>query len=180
MRTGGIERIETQRMIAERLLPEHAAELTVLMGDPRVAGTLSPHEGPLNEGQVREIVARQAGAWERDRFGMWLLLDKADGQVLGRGGLQRTKATGLDEVEVGWAFIPERWGEGLATELAHASIRVAFEDLGLGSVIAYTLVSNTASRRVMEKAGLEYERAFEHVSLPHVLYRRRRGRRLDA
>jgi ribosomal-protein-alanine N-acetyltransferase len=175
MRPGGIERIETQHMITERLLPEHAAELTVLMGDPRVARTLSPHEGPRSEAQVREIVARQAGAWERDGFGVWLLLDKANGQVLGHGGLQYTSATGVVEVEIGWALIPERWGEGLATELAQASIRVAFEDLGLDDVIAYTLVSNAASRRVMEKAGLEYERAFEHVSLPHVLYRRRRG-----
>jgi ribosomal-protein-alanine N-acetyltransferase len=174
MRPGGIEQIQTERMVAERLLPGHAAELTALMGDPRVARTLSPDEGPRNEAQVREIVARQAGAWERDGFGMWLLLGKPDGRMLGRGGLQHTGATGVDEVEVGWAFLPEHWGHGLATELARASVSVAFEDLGLGNVIAFTLATNAASRRVMEKAGLEYERDFEHVSLPHVLYRRRR------
>ena len=173
MRPGGIERIETARMAAERLQPEHAAELTALMVDPRVARTLSPHEGPRNEAQVREIVARQAGAWERDGFGMWLLRDRAGGQVLGRGGLQHTCATGPDEVEVGWALIPERWGRGLATELALASLAVAYDDLDLDSVIAYTLAGNRASRRVMEKAGFEYERDFEHVSLPHVVYRHR-------
>lgn len=171
----GIERIETARMIGERLRPEHAAELTVLLGDPRVARTLSPGEGPRSEARVREIVAGQSAAWELDGFGMWLLRDRALGHVIGRGGLQHTHATGSDEVEVGWALVPERWGEGLATELAHAAVKVAFDELELEDVIAYAMVTNAASRRVMEKAGLSYEREFEHASLPHVLYRRRRG-----
>lgn len=173
MRPGGIERLETARLVAERLRPEHASELGVLMGDPCAARTLSPHGLPGPD-QVREIVTRQAGAWERDGFGMWLLREPGDGRVVGRGGLQHMMATGTDEVEVGWALIPERWGAGLATELAHASVTVAFEDLGLRAVIAYTMVANAASRRVMEKAGLVYERELEHASLPHVVYRRRR------
>jgi [ribosomal protein S5]-alanine N-acetyltransferase len=174
VRAGGLERIETARMLGERLAPEHARELAALLGDPRVARTLSPTEGPRSEARVREIVASQAAAWELDGIGMWLLRDRADGAMVGRGGLQHTLATGSDEVEIGWAIVPERWGQGLATELAHASIEVAFGELQLDSVIAYSLVSNGASRRVMEKAGLVYERDFEHVSLPHVIYRRRR------
>jgi RimJ/RimL family protein N-acetyltransferase len=44
--------------------------------------------------------------------------------------------------------------------------------LGLDSIIAYTRVDNAASRHVMDKLGLHYEREFEHVELPHVLYRK--------
>ena len=77
----------------------------------------------------------------------------------------------LNEVEAGWAIVPKRWGEGLATELARASVSTAFEQLGLGEVVAFTLPDNAASRRVMEKVGLTYERDIEHAGLPHVLYR---------
>jgi RimJ/RimL family protein N-acetyltransferase len=48
---------------------------------------------------------------------------------------------------------------------------VAFEDLGLIDVVCFTLPANRASRRVMEKAGFEYERDVVHAGSPHVLYR---------
>ena len=83
----------------------------------------------------------------------------------------------MDEVEVGWSIAPDRWGEGLATELARASVRAAFDVLGLdGVIVAYTANDNVASWRVMEKAGLEFDREIVAVGLPHVLYRARRDR----
>jgi RimJ/RimL family protein N-acetyltransferase len=69
--------------------------------------------------------------------------------------------------------VPKRWGQGLATELAHAAVDVAAEPLHLREIVAFTLPDNLASRRVMEKAGFTYERNVIHVGLPHVLYRRR-------
>jgi ribosomal-protein-alanine N-acetyltransferase len=95
--------------------------------------------------------------------------------MVGRGGLQHTFVAGVNEIEVAWAIVPQRWGEGLATELARAAVDVAFDDLGLNQLVAFTLPSNVASRRVMEKAGFIFEREIVHVGLPHVLYRRRRG-----
>jgi ribosomal-protein-alanine N-acetyltransferase len=166
-----LEAIETARLICERLGPEHATELAALLQDQRVARTLSPHDGTPDGRRVSEILARHLDHWDRNGFGLWMLRDRASGEMVGRGGLMRTAVTGTEEVEVGWAIVPERWGEGLATELAHASVDRAFRDLRLSTVIAYSLVDNTASRRVMEKAGFIYEREFEHHSLPHVVYR---------
>jgi [ribosomal protein S5]-alanine N-acetyltransferase len=71
--------------------------------------------------------------------------------------------------------VPERWGQGFATELAHECVEVGFEQLGLLEIIAFTQPDNVASRRVMEKSGFEYERDIIHAGLPHVLYRRRRS-----
>ena len=104
---------------------------------------------------------------------MWLLRDRETGEPVGRGGLQYTFTAGLHDVEAGWAILPDRWGQGLATELAHACVQVAFEQLGLRQIVAFTLPDNIASRRVMEKAGFEYERDIVHAGMPHVLYRRR-------
>jgi ribosomal-protein-alanine N-acetyltransferase len=163
-------------MTGERLRPDHVEELAVLLRDPRVARTLSPVDGPPSEERVRQTLTRYVAHWERHDFGLWILHDRGTGEMVGRGGLMVTRVGGADEIEVGWAIVPERWGQGLATELAHTSIAVAFGDLGLPELVAFALPDNLASRRVMEKAGFAYERDVEHVGLPHVLYRLRRSR----
>ncbi len=110
--------------------------------------------------------------WDVHGFGLWLLRDRVTGAMVGRGGIENTLATGEIEIEVAWAIVPDRWGQGLATELAHAAVDAAAR-VGLLELIALTLPHNVASRRVMDKAGFRYERDILHVGLPHVLYRRR-------
>jgi RimJ/RimL family protein N-acetyltransferase len=79
-----------------------------------------------------------------------------DGAFAGRGGLRRVAIEGRPEVEVGYGLMPERGGQGLATELAGESIRVAFDELQLPELVCFTLPTNRASQRVMEKAGFRY------------------------
>jgi RimJ/RimL family protein N-acetyltransferase len=163
-------------MVCERLRPDHAPDLISHLRDPRVSRWLRPElSGPPSEVEVIEGLAGKVAHWERHGFGLWLLRDRVTGAMVGRGGLQHTFVAGIHEVEIGWSVVPERWGEGLATELALVSVRTGFEDLGLPTLVAFTLPDNIASRRVMEKVGLAYEREIEHSGLPHVLYRRRRG-----
>jgi RimJ/RimL family protein N-acetyltransferase len=169
-----IERVLTPRLVCERLVPEHADELSGLLLDPRVVRTLWPRDELPTELDVRESLRAKVDHWERHGFGMWLARDRETGEMVGRGGLQYTYTAGLNDVEAGWAVVPERWGQGLGTELAHACVEAAFGPLGLLELVAFTLPDNTASRRVMEKAGFTYERDIVHAGLPHVLYRRRR------
>jgi len=171
-----IERVETPRLICERMRMEQLEEVSRLLRDPRVAKTGWAGEEPPSEREVLASVVDKERHWERYGFGMWLLRDRATGEMVGRGGLQRTTyMKDLDEVEVGWSVVPERWGEGLATELGLASIEVAFGPLALNEIVAFTLPDNVASRRVMEKTGFVYEREILHVGLAHMLYRRRAG-----
>ena len=162
-------------MVFVRLTPAHLADVSMLLLDPRVGKTLWPGQDPPTRVQLIERLALQSEHWDRYGFGLWLLRDRQTGEMVGRGGLQHTLVTGRQEVEVGWAIVPERWGQGLATELARASLRAGFDELGLPEVIAFTLPYNIASRRVMEKTGFAYAGEVEHVGLPHVLYRRTAG-----
>ena len=57
--------------------------------------------------------------------------------------------------------------------MAARSLEVAFQVLGRDSVVAFTLHDNLASRRVMEKNGMTYEKDIIHAGLPHLLYRKR-------
>jgi RimJ/RimL family protein N-acetyltransferase len=170
-----LRHLETARLSCEALVPAHADEIAPLLWDPRVAATLSPDEMPPAWGAAPDELAVNDLHWRTHGFGLWLLRDRGTGQMVGRGGLQHTDATGDDEVEIAWAIAPERWRQGLATELALVCMSVAFEQLELGSVIAYTRPDNIASRRVMEKAGLVLERTFPAASgRDQVLYRRHR------
>jgi [ribosomal protein S5]-alanine N-acetyltransferase len=168
------ERLETDRMVLERVRADHAEELFALLGDPLIARTLYASGVPQSDAEMADNLVGKLGHWERYGFGMWLLRDRETGATVGRGGLQHTFVDGREEIEVGWVIAPARWGEGLATEMAHAAVRVAFDDLELGEIVAFTLPTNVASRRVMEKSGFSYDRAIVHAGLPHVLYRRRR------
>jgi [ribosomal protein S5]-alanine N-acetyltransferase len=173
MSAAGAERIETPQLLCERIRDTHAQEMLTLLLDPRVARTLWPRD---QEPTATDVLAGLAGKiehWERHGFGLWLLRDRRTGEMVGRGGLQFTYVPDLSEIEAAWAIVPERWGEGLATELALATVDVAFNRLGLLRIIALTLPDNIASRRVMEKAGFGYERDVIHAGLPHVLYTRR-------
>jgi ribosomal-protein-alanine N-acetyltransferase len=160
--------VETERLCGERIGPEHQSELCRLLGDPRVGATLG---GVLSPGRVAASIELQERHWDSHGFGFWLWRERATGEAVARGGLFRTSVGGRDEVEVGWAVMAHRWGEGFATELGAASTRVAFERLTLDDVVSFTLPRNRASRRVMEKLGFVYERDVTHAQLPHVLYR---------
>jgi RimJ/RimL family protein N-acetyltransferase len=74
------------------------------------------------------------------------------------------------ELEIGWRFRPDAWGQGLATEGAAALLADALGRSEVTRVYAHVLLSNVASLRVMEKIGMTYARAWEYKGLPGAEY----------
>ena len=164
------ETVITPRLRGERLGPQHQAAIEQIFGDPRVGATMG---GVMTSEQVTAQLTLAARVWERDGFGYWMFFDAATGAPAGRGGLSPTVFDGQPEVEVGWTVVPERWGEGLATELGAAALAVAAEARPRRHRRLHA-PANTASRRVMEKLGFVYEKTAPYkVYGDHVLYRRR-------
>ena len=170
-----LDRAQTARLVCERLRPEHLPDVSRLVLDPRVGRTLWHDGEPPTEQDVIDGLIDAERHWERYGFGLWLVRDRATGEMVGRGGLRWTISSELGDIEAMWAIVPERWREGLATELAHAAIAAAFGPVGATEIIAFTLPDNVASRRVMEKTGFLYERDIVHAALRHVLYRLKRA-----
>ena len=175
MTDGPLETFSTDRLIAERLRDEHFDELRRMHRDLRVMATLAPAGAPnggvLSDEETQQFLHRHLDHWNRYGYGLWVFRDKADGRFVGRAGLYNTHVGGNDEVELAYALVAEYWNRGLATEMARAILRVAFEQLQMGDMVCFTLTTNRPSRRVMEKVGFEYERDAIHAGLPHVLYR---------
>ncbi len=166
----GLETLHTARLRGERVRPEHAGEFARLHRDPRVARTLG---GVPSDARLGDMLRAQTDHWEAHGYGLWIFHAVADGRFVGRAGLHHASVEGRPELELAYALLPEFWGSGLATEMGVASLGVAFDALAQPEVVAFTLPSNGASRRVMEKLGFGYERDIVHAGLPHVLYRLR-------
>jgi RimJ/RimL family protein N-acetyltransferase len=165
-----IEWFHTDRLIAERLRDDHRGDLCRMHQDPRVMATLG---GVRSEEETRQAHRGNLDHWDRHGFGLWVFRDRQDGRFAGRGGLRHILIESAHEVELAYAFLPEFWGRGLATEMARAILALAFGHLGREDLVCLALPTNQASRRVMEKAGFTFERDVIHADLPHVLYRTR-------
>jgi RimJ/RimL family protein N-acetyltransferase len=132
---------------------------TVWYGAPRSS---------LDENRAKLL--RQIAQLEEHGFGM-LSVELAD-ETIGAAGLQHLE--GGPEIEVGYRFLKEHWGRGYATEVARASLAFGFDEVGLERIVAVALETNVASRRVLEKCGLQ-EIGVAHVyGLEHVKYEIRR------
>jgi ribosomal-protein-alanine N-acetyltransferase len=131
--------------------------------------------GMLSDAQVDQRLNDHLAHFDRHGYGLWIFHLTANGRFVGRGGLRNVFVGGHDEVEVGYALMPEFWNQDLATEIAQASVDIGFMQCALQELVAFTLPTNLASRRVMEKAGFRFERDIVYKDLPHVLYRLRHG-----
>lgn len=167
-----IERRLTARLVLTRMRRQDFDYLHAFHSDPRVMATLG---GVRSRGETQRVLDELAAHWEQHGFGYWMAHDRATGAFAGRGGLRRVVIESRPEVEVGYGFMSEYWGRGLATELAVESIRVAFDELKLPELVCFTLPTNRASQRVMQKAGFRYVGETIWANLPHVLYRLRQG-----
>ena len=160
-------------MVAERLTAAHGLDLRRMDKNDRFMALLG---GVRDEAGTAIYLEQNLEHWEDYGFGMWILRDAATGAVIGRAILRHLNVEGIDEVEIGYGFVPEYWGRGLATEIARACVRIGHDHCGLASIVAITTPLNLASQRVMLKAGLVYERDIVHLGVPHLQFRHDAGR----
>ena len=168
---GALSVVETPRLIGRLPALEHLDEFSTIMALPRVAETMG---GAMTREQAATLIRKDGAHWEAHDFGAWYAFERSTDRLVGRIGTHVTLVEGVLEVELAWVVHPDHWGQGYATELAAPARDLAYSR-GLKSVVAFTLPSNAASRRVMDKLGMTFERDITHADLPHVLYRATRA-----
>lgn len=74
-------------------------------------------------------------------------------------------------VEIGWRYVPEAWGKGLASEAARALLVHGFDDLGLERIVAFAVTGNAASISVMQRIGMRArpDLDFDHPAVPDTM-----------
>lgn len=162
------ERFRTPRLLLTRIMPVDLDDMRGMHREPQVARALG---GEQADGRIATLVEALATQWDQHGFGWWAIRDPATGRFMGRGGLRRVSVDHAPEVELGYALLPEFWNRGLASELSRVSVAQGFVRLGLSEIVGFTLPANQASRRVLEKTGMHYERDIARDGVRHVLYR---------
>jgi RimJ/RimL family protein N-acetyltransferase len=150
-------RLETDRLLLRPWRPaEDLDALVALNADADVMRWVTPNR-PLRRDETADFLDRVIRHWDEHGFGLWALTPREeDAECIGFAGLAIPSFLPaiLPAVEVGWRLAPARWGRGLATEAARASIAFGFERLGLRSIVAVVDARNERSLRVTEKLGM--------------------------
>jgi RimJ/RimL family protein N-acetyltransferase len=169
--------LRTPRLTLRQWRDEDREPFAAVNADPE---TMRYFPATLDAEASDAFADRIAAHLDEHDWGLWAV--DLDGEFLGFAGLNvpRFEAPFMPATEIGWRFRRSAWGHGYATEAARAVVAVAFERLQLEEIVSFTTVTNTASRRVMERIGMTHDPAddFPHPNLdvghpqrPHVLYR---------
>ena len=143
----------TKRLTLRALTVEDAEAFYSLNSHPEVMRfTGEPRLKSLDE--ARDALASYPD-FDDVGYGRWGCVLNEDKRVIGFCGLKYLGD--LNAVDVGYRFLPEYWGRGLATEACLASVNFGFEVLKLDRIIGLVLAENVASIRVLEKVGMRPE-----------------------
>lgn len=155
--------LTTPRVRLRQLRTDDFEHLLALDSDPEVMRHLTDGQ-PSSPEDIAAVIGRVLTYQRRwdGRLGVYVAERRDTGAFIGWFHLRPDKAD-LDDtrvLELGYRLTRASWGHGLATEVSRALVRRAFDELDADTVFAQTLSVNLASRRVMEKVGLTFERAF--------------------
>ena len=155
--------LETERLILRPWRDDDLEAFAAINADPEVMRYLSGGL-PMTREQSDAMVGRIRGHFAERGFGLWAAMRKDNAHLAGFVGLATPSFLPevLPTVEIGWRLGRAHWGKGLATEGARRCLDYAFEDAGLDEVCSIHDPDNVASRRVMEKLGMRFDRDTTH------------------
>ena len=137
--------LETPRLILREYTEDDAEDFFRLNSNPDVMRYV-PDEPIQNVENARAILVSHPMTDYRERgFGRCACILKATGENIGLCGLKYLKE--IDDVDLGFRFLPAQWGKGLATEAAKACVDYGFDQLGLDHILGFAEEENHASIR---------------------------------
>jgi RimJ/RimL family protein N-acetyltransferase len=147
---------ETERLLLRRIEPADAEFILTLLNEPSFLRFIGDRN-VRNVDDARGYIANgPADSYDRNGFGLYLVVRRDDGAPLGMCGLLKRET--LDDVDLGFAFLPAYWGKGYAREAATATLAHARDAIGLRRVVAITSVDNEASIGLLGRLGFAFER----------------------
>jgi len=143
--------LETARLTFRAFTPDDLQLIAELHRDPDVGRYMG---GVWAHDQIAAALARFVAEQAERGHSKWAVFTR-DGEFVGRAGVSLWPATG--ELELGYAFRPQFWGQGLATEAARAVADWTFAHTDVADLIAFTHLQNYGSQRVLERIGMRRE-----------------------
>lgn len=147
--------IETERLTLRHLSTEDAEFILELLNDSSFLRFIGDKGVRTLDDARKYITNGPVEMYARLGFGLYLV-ERKDGSIpIGLCGL--IKRDGLDDVDIGFAFLPEFRAKGYAYEAASATMAFGKDALRLKRIVAITSPDNEASGKLLEKLGLRFE-----------------------
>ncbi len=141
----------TPRLVLRRPVLDDAHDIAFLANNRKIAAMVARMPCPYGLADARAFIARNSDGGPNGC--VYAVTMAATGRFIGCAGLDSSKGNGL---ELGYWLGEPFWGQGYATEAAHALVDLAFRDTDMAQIHAACRLSNPASRRVIQKSGFQH------------------------
>lgn len=163
--------LETERLYLREMTQDDFPSLCNILQDEE---TMYAYEGAFTDSEAQEWLDRQRARYQKWGFGLWAVILKDNGKMIGQCGLTMQPWKEEEVLEVGYLFERSHWHKGYATEAAKACKQYAFDVLQAKDVCSIIRDTNTASQHVAVRNGMTIEdtwtKHYRGVDMPHYRY----------
>lgn len=168
--------LETERLILRQLAETDFDAWSAVLGDPEV---MYAYEHGFSGDEVRQWIERQQERYAAYGFGLWAVIEKTSGALIGDCGITMQDWNGRKVPEIGYHLRRDKWHQGFAAEAATACKEYAFTVLGFQEVFSIIRENNLPSQHVALRNGMSVRGSFvKHyrgVDMPHLVFSVRKG-----
>jgi len=160
--------LTTDRLRLEPFDERHLDGLHAMNRLPEVMRFISGQPETLE--QTRAAIDAVKERWAQYGFSWWAFVERGSGRVVGAGCIQYLGRDPANPHEIGWRLVPDKWGQGYASEAARTMAAWAFETLEAPLLCAVCKPANLNSARVMQPLGMRYRGEESWYDSPHAVY----------
>jgi ribosomal-protein-alanine N-acetyltransferase len=160
--------IETERLILRDLLDTDVQDYFEMDSNPEVHKYLGNNPIKTME-QAIENISSIRQQYSDNGIGRWAAIEKSSGNFIGWSGLKYMTDDWNNHInfyDVGYRLMPKYWNKGYATESTKAALEFGFNVMSLTEIIGTANEKNKASRRALEKCGLQFIKQFMWKDIP--------------
>lgn len=163
--------LETERLYLRQMDQGDFQSLCYILQDEE---TMYAYEGAFCDKEVQEWLDRQLARYQKWGFGLWAVILKETGEMIGQCGLTMQPWKDREVLEIGYLFRRQYWHKGYATESARACRQYAFDTLDSKEVCSIIRDTNLPSQKVALRNGMIpmdcWTKHYRGVDMPHIRY----------
>lgn len=163
--------LETERLLLREMTQADYPALAEIMRDREA---MFAYEHAFSDEETQAWLNRMLERYRTDGFGLWAVVLKTSGEMIGQCGLTRQDVSGREVLEIGYLFQRKHWKQGYAIESARACKAYAFDTLHANEVYSIVRDNNVASMNVAIRNGMTIRcRFIKHyygIDMPHFAF----------
>jgi RimJ/RimL family protein N-acetyltransferase len=163
--------LETERLYLREMNQADFSSLCKILQDKDV---MYAYEHAFDDDEAQGWLDKQIMRYKQYGFGLWAVILKETGEMIGQCGLTMQDCNNRQVLEVGYLFQKAFWHKGYASEAAVACKKYAFEILNADEVFSIIRDTNTASQNVAKRNGMsvtdKFIKHYYGVDMPHLVF----------